>query len=154
MIATSTSWIEEPLARFVRDTRSHLALVIETSGRVVTHYGFTRRLDLMTASALAAAIHASASELGRQLQQAPFGPTHHSGSERQLFLAPLPGPTRPLLLLAIFERESSLGLVRLFWESLRDELAGALTPALAAPVSDVDFEQQLQRSLSELFGGE
>ena len=65
-------WIEQPLLRFVDDARVRLALVLEPSGRVLAQHGFTRSVDVMSACALAAAIQASAGELGSMLDGAPF----------------------------------------------------------------------------------
>ena len=41
------------LARFVRDTGVRVALLLEADGRVIAQHGFTRRVDVTTASTLA-----------------------------------------------------------------------------------------------------
>ena len=76
-------------------TGRSLAVALEPSGRVLAQHGFTRSLDVMAVCSLVAAIHASASELGRQANGAPFGPLHHSGPGRQVFLAPAHRRTGP-----------------------------------------------------------
>lgn len=151
MIATVARWLEVPLAGFVHDARVRMALVLDTSGRVFAQHGFTRSVDVMTACALAAAIHASASELGRQLGSQGFGPVHHGGADRQAFLAPVPGTDRPLLLLAVFDRASSLGIVRHFYARL---LASVVRAHPEPPSGDaaLDFERELGRNLAVLFG--
>jgi hypothetical protein len=140
----------EPLLAFVRDTRVQMGLVLETSGRVLAQHGFTRSLDVMSACALVSAIHASAAELGRHLDGEAFGPLHHAGKDRQVFLAPLRCDGRTVLLLAVFDGASSLGIVRLFWQ----EFARRVADAPRAPTSGAapDFERELQHNLAVLFG--
>jgi predicted regulator of Ras-like GTPase activity (Roadblock/LC7/MglB family) len=149
MIAATVPALAEPLAAFVRDARVELALVLETNGRVLAQHGFTRSLDVMSACALAAAMHAAASELGRQLDGHPFGPLHTSGQARDVFLAPIAAADRSLLLLAVFDARSSLGIVRIFWSTLARALAGQTTEA--ANRTAADFDRDLHRSLAELF---
>lgn len=149
------SWIEPPLRRFVADAQVELALLLHPSGQVLAQHGFARAVDVMTACALAAGIHASASELGRQLEGKPFRGLHHAGRTRQIFLAEAHSPRGPYICLTVFGPESSLGLVRLYF----DELVVALTaaaPAAAvqapAPALDEHFERDLDHNLAVLFG--
>jgi predicted regulator of Ras-like GTPase activity (Roadblock/LC7/MglB family) len=145
-------WIEEPLLRFIDDSRVRLALLLESSGRVLAQHGFTRSIDVMSACALAAAIHASAAEIGRQLDGNPFTTMHHPGQARQIFLGELPTGRGVHILLTVFDDATSIGLVRLYFTELSRRLAlAAPTPAAAAP-SLVDFESDLNRNLATLFG--
>ena len=149
------SWIEDPLTRFVDDSRVRLVLLLESSGRVLAQHGFTRSVDVMSACALAAAIHASASEIGRQLDGNPFTTLHHAGQERQIFLGQLPTPRGVNVLLTVFDDATSIGLVRLYFAELCKRLAAA-TPAVPVAVASspglVDFEADLNRNLAKLFG--
>jgi predicted regulator of Ras-like GTPase activity (Roadblock/LC7/MglB family) len=147
-------WVEPPLKRFVDESRAVLALLLHPSGQVLAQYGFARAVDVMSACALAAAIHASSAELGRQLDGRPFRTLHHSGADRQLFLAEAQTKRGSYIFLTVFDEESSLGLVRLYYEDFCRDLAAA-APALVEntePVLDVNFEQDLNKNLSALFG--
>ena len=147
------SWVEEPLRRFVDDARVRLVLLLDTSGRVLAQHGFSRSVDVMSACALAAAIHASSAEMGRQLGAPPFGALHHAGGTRQLFLAGLSTPRGAHILVAVFDEGSSLGLVRLYFAELEARLATAApVAAAAAPALGTDFETDLNRNLAKLFG--
>jgi hypothetical protein len=141
----------EPLHAFVHDARVRLALVLESSGQVLAQHGFTRSLDVMSACSLAAAIHASAAELGRELGGTAFGPLHHAGDARQLFLAPVLCGGRTILLLAVFDGASSLGMVRLFWAEFAHRVGDAMAPRVR--VQGTDFERDLEHNLDALFGG-
>jgi hypothetical protein len=147
-------WMEPPLRRFIEDSRVRLILLLESSGRVLAQHGFTRSIEVMSACALAAAIHASAAEIGRQLDGRPFTALHHPGVERQLFLGQLTTPRGAYILLTVFDDASSIGLVRLYFTELSARFASA-APASAVQTPQpglVDFESDLNRNLAKLFG--
>src|SRR6185295_10085153 len=129
--------------------------LLHPSGQVVAQAGFTRAVDVMTACALAAAVHATAGELGRQVDGQAFRGLHHAGSGKQLFLAPVETVRGGYICLTVFDQESSLGLVRLFFAELCRELVAAAPPlpVLRAPMLDANFEAELNANLSALFAG-
>jgi hypothetical protein len=147
-------WIDEPLRQFVQDAGAVLALLLHPSGQVMAQYGFTRAMDIMSACALAAAIQVSAAELGRQLEGRPFSGLHHGGKARQIFLAEAQTPRGPYIFLTVFDQESSLGLVQVYFDEFRASLAKAAPPPAAAPEAmlNENFERELNRNLAVLFG--
>ncbi|HEY4307758.1 MAG TPA: hypothetical protein VGM82_25005 [Gemmatimonadaceae bacterium] len=153
-IASVEGWVEPPLQRFVDEARVQIALLLHPSGQVVAQAGFTRRMDVMTACALAAASHATASELGRYVDGKPFRSFHYAGPEKQLFLGTVDTKAGAFLCLTVFNEETSLGLVRMYFEDLARELA-AVAPIAAqkqTAVLAVDFEADLNKNLAMLFG--
>src|SRR3954462_6659006 len=148
------AWIEEPLKRFRVDASAKLALLLHPSGQVLAQHGFARAVDVMSACALAAGIHASSGELGKLLDGRPFRGLHHVGRERQKFLGKVLWPRGTFIFLTVFGSESSLGLVRLYF----DELVAALTSAApkevapTTPALPEHFERDLNRNLAVLFG--
>jgi len=152
--ASVEPWIEEPLKRFVDDAGVSLALLLLPTGQVLAQHGFSRAMDIMSACALAAAIHASSSELGRQLEGKPFDALHQPGTDRQVFLAGAQTQRGPYILLTVFDQDSSLGLVRMYFDEFRTNLANAAPAAVAAaePVINENFERELNRNLAMLFG--
>ena len=155
IIATVEPWVEAPLRRYVDDARARLALLLHPSGQVVAQAGFTRKVDVMTACALAAAVHATAGELGRQVDGRAFNGLHHAGTSKQLYLAPIETARGAYICLTVFDQESSLGLVRMFFNDLCRELASAAppVPTVRAPMLAVNFEDELNANLSALFAG-
>ena len=155
IIATVEPWVEAPLRRYVDDARARLALLLHPSGQVVAQAGFTRAVDVMTACALAAAVHATAGELGRRVDGRAFTGLHHAGVDKQLFLASAETVRGPYICLTVFDQESSLGLVRMFFAELCRELATAAPPVsvVRGPTLDVNFERELNANLAALFGG-
>lgn len=152
-LTVAEPWIEEPLRRFIEDARVLNAILLAPSGQVLGQSGFTRSMDVMAACALAAAIHASASELGRQLDGRPFSGLHHAGRDKQIFLSATETQRGVLLLLTVFDTETSLGLVQLYFSEMSASLVKAAPPkdegGVALPET---FERDLNRSLAVLFG--
>ena len=153
IVSVAVSWVEAPLKRFVDDARTQLAVLLLPSGQVLGQFGFTRSVDVMTACALSAAIHASASELGRMVDGTPFTGLHYAGTERQLFLGDVPISGGNLVLLAVFDDESSIGLVHVFFKEFCTAARKA-APAPEAPLQVLsdDFERELNHNLAVLFG--
>ena len=152
--ASVEPWIEAPLKRFVDDAGVVLALLLHPSGQVQAQHGFTRAVDIMSACALAAAIHVSAGELGRQLDGKPFEGLHHAGKQRQVYMAETQTQRGPYILLTVFDGESSLGLVRLYFEEFRANLASAAPAPVTEPKAALaeNFERELHSNLNALFG--
>lgn len=152
--ATVEPWIEDPLRHFVEDAGVALALLLQPNGQVLAQHGFSRAMDIMSACALAAAIHVSASELGRQLEGKPFTGLHHAGKDRQIFLAEAQTQRGVYIFLTVFDEGSSLGLVRLYFDEFRVNLANSAPPPLETPepMLNENFERELNRNLAALFG--
>jgi hypothetical protein len=88
------------------------------------------------------------------LEGQPFTALHYTGRDRQIFIGAAPAAAGTLLLLAVFDRESSLGLVQLFLEEFRARIAASV-PASAfegPPAMAENFERDLNRNLAQLFG--
>lgn len=153
-VALSVGWADAPLRRFVDDARVQLAVLLHPSGQVLAQFGFKRSLDVQAVCALSAAINASADHLGGMVDGAPFRAMHHAGQERQFYLGQVATASGVLLLLAVFDSESSLGIVQLYLGELATALAAAAPPpaADAEPALAEDFERDLNRNLAQLFG--
>jgi len=148
-------WADAPLKRFVDDARLQLAVLMHTSGQVLAQVGFRRSLDVQTACALSAAINASAEQLGLLVDGAPFRALHYAGSARQLHLGQVQVREETLVLLSVFDAESSLGIVQLYLGEFRTAISAAAPAAAAtedAPALAEDFERDLNRNLAALFG--
>ncbi len=149
----TVGWADAPLKRFVDDARLQVAILMHTSGQVLAQVGFQRSLDVQTACALSAAINASAEHLGTMVDGTPFRGLHYAGKDRQIYLGQVPSPETTLLVLAVFDSESSLGIVQLYLKELQANIAAA-APAAASnePALAENFESDLNRNLAQLFG--
>ncbi len=152
-LSVAENWVEAPLKQFVDEARVQLAVLLNPSGQVLGQFGFASSVDVMTACALAAATTASSGELGRLVDGRPFAGLHYAGKVRQIFLGQVPMGAGTLILLTVFDEESSLGLVQVFFAELCVALAGVVQPdAPTTPALAEDFERELNRNLSVMFG--
>ena len=149
--AVSAPWLDAPLRRFVQDSRVQRAIVLHPDGKVLGQFGFASSAEVMTACALAAAINASGRELGRQLGGKPFLGLHQGGRKQGVFMGSCAAAGSECLLLASFDRDSTLGLVRLYFAEFRDAVSGAHGVATREK-SGRDLETDLNSSLDALFG--
>jgi predicted regulator of Ras-like GTPase activity (Roadblock/LC7/MglB family) len=124
-----------PIQQFVRESRARIALLVSGAGQVLAQHGFARGYRVMNVASLAAATHASSRALAELSGAGRWEHLYHGGRERQLFLAPLRTPVEELILVVIFDADSSLGIVRLFYENLERDVA-----ALA------EFQQKPERA--------
>jgi hypothetical protein len=149
--AVSAPWLDAPLRRFVQDSRVQRAVVLHPDGKVLGQFGFASAAEVMTACALAAAINASGRELGRQLGGRPFLGLHQGGRKQGVFMGACPAAGKECLLLAAFDRDSTLGLVRLYFAEFRDAVSG-MDEKPEAERNPRDLETDLNSSLDALFG--
>jgi hypothetical protein len=152
-LQVAADWVEAPLKAFVGDARAEIAVLLHPTGQVLGQFGFARSVDVVTACALGAAIHASSGELGKQLDGKPFTVMHYAGPHKQIFLAPVPIDGGTLLLLTVFDEESSLGLVQLFFKEFCTALATVAPQWKGAEAALAgDFESELNKNLAAMFG--
>ena len=135
------------------DARLISGVLLYPTGRAVGQFGFTNAADVMSVCALTSAINASARELGRQLDGKPFLEMHHAGADRQVFMARCAAGPHELLFVGVFDRESSFGVVEIYFEEFQKAIE-SLRPEAQGPAvgPSGDFEGELNRSLDALFG--
>ncbi|MGD2215832.1 MAG: roadblock/LC7 domain-containing protein [Gemmatimonadales bacterium] len=143
---------DEPLREFVRESAVRLAVLINRSGQVLAQHGFDKVFDLVGVASLAAGINASSRALANQLGEEQFEHLHHAGRARQLFLGHFDSAAGQLMLVAVFDDRSSIGLVRLFFE----QFVGGIRrlPSMDASrtsVNAAEFEAELETSLDKFF---
>lgn len=142
----------DPLEEFVDESGVRLAVLVNRSGQVLAQQGFDRPFDLVGVASLAAGINASSRALANQLGEEEFEHLHHAGLSRQLFLGHFDSPAGQMMLVTVFDQQSSVGLVRLFFEEFVQqikqlpELDGA-----RVSVDAWDFEAELESSLDRFF---
>ena len=146
-------WVVEPLDRFLAESSARLTLLMTSSGQVVAQHGFVRSVDVMTAAALGAAIMASTGEIGRLVGESQFHALVHQGTRQQVFLSAFETARGRWIGLVVFDSESTVGLVQLFFDRLVAELVEAAPrEAPKQQVLPENFDRELNASLRALFG--
>lgn len=145
--------LDAPMQRFVREARVRVALLVNRSGQVLAQHGFTHRYEVIDIASLVAAANAAAGALAAMTGAGEWTHLHHAGRMREIVLAPLSTPSEPVIVAAVFEGDSSLGLVQLFIDRLGEEIEVLPEMRTPAPTSDaVGFEHDLEAGLERLFG--
>lgn len=147
------TWTEAPLERYIAQASARLVVVMTPAGQVLAQHGFSRAVDLMGVAAIGAAIMASSGALADLVGEPSFGALYHAGRRHGIHLRACRTPRGNLVVLTVFGRETSIGLVGFFF----DEFAAALSAATPAdqvrgPILAENFEAELGRSLASLFG--
>jgi predicted regulator of Ras-like GTPase activity (Roadblock/LC7/MglB family) len=146
--------LKSPLDDFVRESRVRIVLLISGAGQVLAQHGFTRSYEVMNVASLAAAAHAAAGALAEMTDARRWAHMHHAGKERQLFIGPVRTPGAELILVAVFDKETSLGIVQLFFDRLTQTVSNLpeLQQVLAQTTQQAferDLEAGLQKVLTE-----
>ena len=137
--------LREPTHRFVQEARVRTCLVVNGAGQVLGQHGFTRSYEIVNIAALAAAAHAAAGALAGLLDAGRWTHLHNDGERQQMFLAPMRTPVEELILIAIFDEDSSLGLVQLFFDRLVEQVQQLPEFQHAAAAGDqASFERDLE----------
>jgi predicted regulator of Ras-like GTPase activity (Roadblock/LC7/MglB family) len=140
--------LQEPVRVFTRETRVRLALLVDGSGQVLAQHGFGRGYEIASVASLAVAAYASARALAGVSGAQGWTHLHHAGAERQLFLAPFRTPAAELILVAIFDQDSSLGLVQLYFARFAESVATLPQLQAAGPEGSAEtFERDLEAGL-------
>jgi predicted regulator of Ras-like GTPase activity (Roadblock/LC7/MglB family) len=140
--------LKPPIEDFVRESHARIALLINGSGQVLAQHGFTRSYEVMNVASLAAAAHASARALAELTKAGRWTHLHHAGRERQLFLAPVKTPATELILVVIFDGETTLGIVQLFFRHLTTAIAALpVFQEALAETTQQNFESDLESGL-------
>jgi predicted regulator of Ras-like GTPase activity (Roadblock/LC7/MglB family) len=141
-----------PVNAFIHDSRARIALIVNRSGQVLAQHGFTSTYEVMNVASLAAAAHASSQALAELLSTRRWKHLHHAGVKRNMFLALLDTPLEPLILVVIFDDQSSLGLVELFFDRLSANVAALPQLRDVRRSADaVSFERDLEAGLDRVF---
>jgi predicted regulator of Ras-like GTPase activity (Roadblock/LC7/MglB family) len=149
------SALRDPVSTFVRESRVRVSLIVSGSGQVLAQHGFTGGYEIINVAALAAATHASSRALAELTRSGGWDHLHHAGRDRQLFMAPLETPLEPLILIAIFDTESSLGLVQLFFDQLAHRVAALPELQRIKPMTDQrTFERDLEAGIERVFSSD
>lgn len=121
--------LEELLSSFVEETRVRCAILTDRAGRLLTSAGETRGLDGIAFASLAAADFAASDELAVQLGEREFNSLYHQGEDLSMFLAEVGGQ---VILAALFDESTTLGMVRLKTRDVAPEFASLLAAAAAS----------------------
>ena len=101
--------LQGQLDELLTETAGRALVLMDSAGRLLTLVGDTPQFDLTTFVSLMAADFCATRELARVLGEQSFHTVFHQGDEYSLYLTQV---TEGTILAAIFDRTTTLGLVR------------------------------------------
>lgn len=132
--ASSWSFTEEDytalthvLQRFLFDSNTRCALLVDRSGQLVTFAGDRPTFDVTAFASLTAADFSANDQLARLIGESDFNTLFHQGEKESMLLADV---ARRVILVALFDNRTTLGLVRLKMRGIIDELGRLIERSL------------------------
>lgn len=111
--------ITQSLQRFLADTNSRSALLVDRSGQLVATVGEQPTFDPTAFATLTAADFSANDQLAKLVGETDFSTLFHQGEKESLYLADV---ARRLILVVLFDNRTTLGLVRLRMKQAVQEL--------------------------------
>lgn len=139
---------------FISEAAAHCAMVVDRSGRLLTHAGDTGAMDNITFASLVAGDFAASDQLARLLGEEEFSSLYHAGEGRSMFLADIAGWG---ILAALFDGKTTLGMIRLRSKTLVPKLAAifegiAARPKRASMGMENTWVSEAEDEIDRLFG--
>lgn len=122
--------IDRILHSFVSEAGARCALLLDRAGRPVTAFGETRDLDETSFASLAAADFDASDQLAGLLGEREFTALYHQGIAGSMYLSDIAGAA---ILAAVFDRRTTLGMVRLKTRAVVPELVALLEEMTRRP---------------------
>jgi predicted regulator of Ras-like GTPase activity (Roadblock/LC7/MglB family) len=111
------------LQRFLHESGSRCALLVDRSGQLVTVAGERPAFDATAFATLTAADFSANDQLAKLIGETDFNTLFHQGERESMLLADV---ARRVILVALFDSRTTLGLVRLRMRNTVDELTRLL----------------------------
>jgi predicted regulator of Ras-like GTPase activity (Roadblock/LC7/MglB family) len=107
------------LQRFLYDSNSRCALLVDRAGQLVATVGEAPSFDATAFASLTAADFSANDQLARLIGERDFTTLFHQGERESMYLADV---ARRIILVVLFDNRTTLGLVRLKLRGVVDEL--------------------------------
>jgi predicted regulator of Ras-like GTPase activity (Roadblock/LC7/MglB family) len=102
--------ITTTLQKFLSDTNARCALLVDRSGQLVATVGEKPNFDPTAFATLTAADFSANDQLAKLIGETDFTSLFHQGEKESMYLADV---ARRVILVALFDNRTTLGLVRL-----------------------------------------
>jgi predicted regulator of Ras-like GTPase activity (Roadblock/LC7/MglB family) len=116
--------IDSCLNRVVSSSLAHSVLLIDRSGQLIAHHGNTPGIDMLSLSALTAANFGATAEIARMLGEEEFTILFHKGRSENVYFSAI---GEHVIMVALFDDRTSLGLIRLQINKIVGELSKILS---------------------------
>ena len=138
--------------RLNRDSNARAVLLVDRNGQFITSHGDVERLDTTSLASLTAGNIAATSGLAKLIGEKEFPNIFHEGEQDHLHLSIV---AQRAILVVMFDRRTSLGLVRLrvrktiaqltqIFESIEAKSKGQASGVSLGEISDDDIDKLFQ----------
>jgi predicted regulator of Ras-like GTPase activity (Roadblock/LC7/MglB family) len=148
--ADEATTIEGILARFVSEAGVMDAFLIDRSGQLLVQHGKGSALDTVSISALAAGAFSSTAAMAQLVGEPEFSVLFHEGSKQNIHVSTVDEHS---ILLAIFDGQTPVGLVRLYAKEASKAVAVALREAALHPNPVAELRRPLAASEARIAFG-
>lgn len=118
--------VSSALDRLLRASGAHSAMIVDRSGQLVTVAGRPVSFDTTSFATLAAADFSANDQLARLIGEADFTSLAHEGENESLYFADI---AHRLLLVLLFDKETTLAIIRMLAPAVAQELAAIFSAA-------------------------
>jgi predicted regulator of Ras-like GTPase activity (Roadblock/LC7/MglB family) len=111
--------INSVLSDLLKSSNSRSTLLIDRTGQLITNTGAAPDFDVTAFASLCAADFEANSQLARLIGEKDFSTLYHQGVEDSMYMSRI---ARDVILVVLFDKSTTLGLVRLRVKRAVDEL--------------------------------
>lgn len=150
--------INQILQTLIRSASSRSVMLIDKTGQLVSSIGEPPGFDVTSFSSLAAADFAANAQLALMVGEKDFATLVHQGTNESLYLSLI---ADRVILVVLFDKKTSLGLVRLKARRASDELVVVLNRLfnklqyknedVLTPNLGTDFQAEAESEIDSLF---
>lgn len=143
--------VNSALDRLLKASGAHSAMVVDRSGPLVTIAGRPVTFDTTSFATLAAADFSANDQLAQLIGEADFTSLAHEGANESLYVSDI---AHKLLLVVLYDKETTLAIVRMLAPGAAVELAVIFNSALTrehTPFDGHGLLRDAEREIDRLF---
>jgi len=146
--------INQVLEKLLRETNARAVLLIDRAGQLITSVGDTSTLDVPSFATLSAADFAATAQLALLIGENAFSTLFHQGKNQSIYISIV---AEKLILAIVFDKRTTLGLVRIKANQVSKELDGIFKTIFTRikgsyeKTIDSDFLSEAESELDNLF---
>lgn len=143
--------IREVADRLHQDSRARTILIVDKNGQMIAASGVDAQLDTTSLSSLVAGNVAATGGIAKLIEEEEFTGQFHEGKEISVHMTIV---ARRIILVVLFDKNTTQGLVRLRVKKANDALTDIFEKIAAKPKGDQEdvFKEITDDDIDALFG--
>ena len=146
--------IQTILAAFLRESTAKTSLIVDRTGQLVATVGENPAFDAVAFASLTAADFSANDQLAKMIGEHEFSSLFHQGEKESMYLADV---AHRVILVALFDNRTTLGMVRLKVKSTVEELTKLFEAMFSRtgteqPKLEGFASQEVEDEIDKLFG--